>query len=177
MAVAAERRHLPRDRFVFRGEGGARPRVTTESGFTLTAGAVVVATNTPVNERVLPSLKQYAHRTYVVGFRVPPGAVPRALYWDTDVPYHYVRLARGGDSSAELFISGGEDHRTGQADDVEERYARLEAWTRERFPVEGERVFAGRARWRSRPTGWPSSAPAWTAPGTSTSPPATPATA
>jgi glycine/D-amino acid oxidase-like deaminating enzyme/nitrite reductase/ring-hydroxylating ferredoxin subunit len=123
-------------------EGGARPRVTTESGFTVTAGAVVVATNTPVNERVLPHLKQYAHRTYVVGFRVPPGTVPRALFWDTGEPYHYVRVASTGDPQAELLIAGGEDHRTGQADDVEQRYDRLEAWTRERFPSAGERVFA-----------------------------------
>jgi hypothetical protein len=32
-------------------------------------------------------------------------------------------------------IVGGEDHKTGQADDAEERYARLEAWARERFPM------------------------------------------
>jgi Rieske Fe-S protein len=33
-----------------------------------------------------------------------------------------------------VLIVGGEDHKTGQADDGEERFARLEAWTRERFP-------------------------------------------
>jgi glycine/D-amino acid oxidase-like deaminating enzyme/nitrite reductase/ring-hydroxylating ferredoxin subunit len=123
-------------------EGGPRPRVKTEAGHSVTARALVVATNTPVNERVLPHLKQYAHRTYVVGFRVAPGSVPRALFWDTDEPYHYVRVVKTGDPAAELLISGGEDHRTGQADDVERRYDRLEAWTRERFPIEGERVFA-----------------------------------
>ena len=31
-------------------------------------------------------------------------------------------------------IVGGEDHRTGTANDMEERFARLETWTRERFP-------------------------------------------
>jgi glycine/D-amino acid oxidase-like deaminating enzyme len=30
---------------------------------------------------------------------------------------------------------GGEDHKTGQANDGDERFARLEAWTRERFPA------------------------------------------
>jgi nitrite reductase/ring-hydroxylating ferredoxin subunit len=123
-------------------EGGARPRVTTSSGLTVAARAVVVATNTPVNERVLPHLKQFAHRTYVVGLSVPAGTVHRALYWDTDEPYHYVRLVRTGDPAQELLISGGEDHRTGQADDADERYARLEAWTRERFPMAGVREFA-----------------------------------
>ncbi len=33
-----------------------------------------------------------------------------------------------------MLIVGGEDHKTGQANDAEERFDRLEAWTRERFP-------------------------------------------
>ena len=31
---------------------------------------------------------------------------------------------------------GGEDHKTGQADDAEPRWARLEAWTRARVPID-----------------------------------------
>jgi glycine/D-amino acid oxidase-like deaminating enzyme/nitrite reductase/ring-hydroxylating ferredoxin subunit len=123
-------------------EGGSRPRVTTSSGLTVTAGALVVATNTPVNERVLPHLKQFAHRTYVIGLPVPAGSVHRALYWDTDDPYHYVRLVRTENPGEDLLIAGGEDHRTGQKDDGDERWARLEAWTRERFPMAGAREFA-----------------------------------
>jgi glycine/D-amino acid oxidase-like deaminating enzyme/nitrite reductase/ring-hydroxylating ferredoxin subunit len=122
-------------------EGGKRPRVTTASGLTVTAGAVVVATNVPVNERILPILKQFPYRTYVVALRVPRGAVQRALFWDTDDPYHYARLVDGEDGE-ELLVCGGEDHRTGQADDAERRYARLEDWTREHFPMAGERAFA-----------------------------------
>ncbi len=68
--------------------------------------------------------------------------MPRALYWDTLDPYHYVRLARGRDG-VELLVVGGEDHRTGHADDGGERHRRLEAWMRERFPLEGAVV----ARW------------------------------
>jgi Rieske Fe-S protein len=66
---------------------------------------------------------------------VPEGAVPRALYWDTLEYYHYVRLqpAPGGD----VLIVGGEDHKAGQAHDQAERWGRLEAWTRERFPTAG----------------------------------------
>ena len=61
--------------------------------------------------------------------------MPKALFWDTADPYHYVRAARRGDGDGtDVLIVGGEDHKTGQADDAEERLARLEAWTRERFP-------------------------------------------
>jgi Rieske Fe-S protein len=37
---------------------------------------------------------------------------------------------------------GGEDHKTGQADDAEQRFSRLEAWARERFPISGPRAYA-----------------------------------
>ncbi|HEU0053652.1 MAG TPA: FAD-dependent oxidoreductase, partial [Longimicrobium sp.] len=41
-----------------------------------------------------------------------------------------------GDPARDWLIVGGEDHKTGHHDDADERFARLEAWTRERFPVE-----------------------------------------
>ncbi len=33
------------------------------------------------------------YRTYVIGARIPKDSVPRALVWDTDDPYIYVRTA------------------------------------------------------------------------------------
>jgi hypothetical protein len=65
--------------------------------------------------------------------KVPRGSVEDALIWDTLWPYHYVRLQPASDGE-DWLIAGGEDHRTGTADDMEQRFARLEAWTRERFP-------------------------------------------
>jgi glycine/D-amino acid oxidase-like deaminating enzyme/nitrite reductase/ring-hydroxylating ferredoxin subunit len=128
-------------------EGGTEEaRVETTSGATVKARAVVVATNTPVNDRVAIHTKQAPYRTYVVGARVPRGSVPDILLWDTPDPYHYVRLQRGskgaGDDESgnsesggsDVLIVGGEDHKTGQANDAEARFGRLEEWTRERFP-------------------------------------------
>jgi nitrite reductase/ring-hydroxylating ferredoxin subunit len=96
-----------------------------------------VATNTPVNDLVTMHTKQAPYRTYVIGARIAKGAVPHLLLWDTPDPYHYVRVqpAVNGDAH-EYLIVGGEDHKTGQAEDYDERFARLEAWTRERFPIE-----------------------------------------
>ena len=120
-------------------EGGRPARVTTSDNFTVTAGAVVVATNSPVNDLVAIHTKQAPYRTYVIGARVPRGSVPQILLWDTPDPYHYVRTQsgeddRGADAGYDVLVVGGEDHKTGQAEDTEERFARLEAWTRERFP-------------------------------------------
>lgn len=114
-------------------EGGAQATVETSHGPVVKSEVVVVATNTPVNDRVAIHTKQAPYVTYVIGVRVPKGSVTRALYWDTGDPYHYVRLKREDDY--DVLIVGGEDHKTGQANDGAERFARLEQWTRERFPL------------------------------------------
>ena len=117
------------------GDEGAR--VTTSAGHVVSSAAVVVATNTPVNDIVSIHTKQAPYRTYVVGARVARGSVPRMLLWDTEDPYHYVRLQTVKDEAGEhdVLIVGGEDHKTGQAEDFDERFRRLEKWTRERFPT------------------------------------------
>ncbi|HEX8130933.1 MAG TPA: FAD-dependent oxidoreductase [Pyrinomonadaceae bacterium] len=123
-------------------EGGDEARVETKGGATVKASAVVVATNSPVNDLVAIHTKQAPYRTFVVGGRVARGSVPQLLLWDTPDPYHYLRLQRvegeeGGEGAGggyDVLIVGGEDHKTGQADDAEERFRRLEEWTRERFP-------------------------------------------
>jgi Rieske Fe-S protein len=103
---------------------------------------VVFATNTPVNDRVTMHTKQAAYRTYVVGLRVPRGAVPTGLYWDTLDPYHYVRLFDPtGTSGDDILLVGGEDHKTGQGDEEEvARFDRLTEWARARFPAATEVV-------------------------------------
>jgi glycine/D-amino acid oxidase-like deaminating enzyme/nitrite reductase/ring-hydroxylating ferredoxin subunit len=115
-------------------------RVTTSDGHVIVSDHIVVATNSPVNDWVILHTKQAAYRTYVIGARVPRGAIPRGLYWDTPDPYHYIRLQevdRRLDPAGldDLLIVGGEDHKTGQEDDAEERFKCLEDWTRERFPM------------------------------------------
>jgi Rieske Fe-S protein len=114
--------------------------VTTSEGFVIGADNVVVCTNTPVNDWLIIHSKQAAYRTYVIGARIPKGSVPHGLYWDTPHPYHYIRIQQGEDSAGreldyDILIVGGEDHKTGQANDAEERFARLEQWTRERFSM------------------------------------------
>lgn len=121
-------------------EDGEPARVVTSEGHTILADTIVVATNTPVNDWVIIHTKQAAYRTFVIGARIPTGSVPPGLYWDTPDPYHYIRLhtveSDGmGKPTHDILIVGGEDHKTGQADDAEERFGRLEEWTRKRFPM------------------------------------------
>ncbi len=83
-------------------------------------------------------------RTYALGVALPRGAFPRVLLWDTLDPYHYLRLGYAPPSLGDhdLLILGGEDHKTGQEAKPEERFERLERWTRERFPTAAQVLYA-----------------------------------
>lgn len=118
---------------------GRPARVQTATGAAVTAGAVVLATNVPMIDRVAMHTKQEAYRTYLIGGPIDPGELEHALYWDTLDPYHYVRLQRVRDERGDrrILLVGGEDHKTGQGDE-REHFDRLETWARARFPSLGE---------------------------------------
>lgn len=115
-------------------EGGVE--IGTEGGAIIRASVAVFATNSPTNDRVAIHSKQIPDRTYAIAGKVPKGSVPDALVWDTLEAYHYVRLQPVSETE-DLLIVGGEDHRSGEANDMDQRFAHLEAWTRERYPSLG----------------------------------------
>ena len=111
--------------------------IETEAGTRIHAKAALFATNSPVNDKVAIHTKQIPDRTYVIAGPVPKGSVRDLLIWDTLDAYHYVRLQPLSDGE-DLLIVGGEDHRSGTVNDMEQRFARLDAWTRANFPSFGE---------------------------------------
>jgi glycine/D-amino acid oxidase-like deaminating enzyme/nitrite reductase/ring-hydroxylating ferredoxin subunit len=120
-------------------DGGDSVTLTTADGLTISADSAVLATHLPINDALGYSTRVFPYQTYVVGLRAPRGALPSFLAFDTADPYHYVRIQPAGDH--DVLIVGGEDHKTGQADDMEERYARLERWAREQFPMAGPLLY------------------------------------
>lgn len=126
---------------------GDRVTVETSDGHKVTAGAAVVATNCPINDLLVIHSKQAPYATYVICLRITK-EIDHALFWDTaqtaeeekkiigPVPYHYIRFAR--DTEGDVLMVGGQDHKTGQASDCEQRFAKLERWARDRFPFVGE---------------------------------------
>lgn len=117
--------------------------VTLENGARIKAKDLIVATNSPINDVVAIHSKTAPYRTYAMAFELPEGALPDALYWDMEDPYHYVRLQPAADRSGWWLIAGGEDHKSGEADDGDERFAKIEAWLRPLVPALGVEV----ARW------------------------------
>jgi glycine/D-amino acid oxidase-like deaminating enzyme/nitrite reductase/ring-hydroxylating ferredoxin subunit len=112
-------------------------RIETEAGPRVSARAAVFATNSPVNDKVTIHTKQLPDRTYVIAGRVPKDSVPDILLWDTYEAYHYVRIQELDDAH-DLLIVGGEDHRSGEANDMDQRLGSLADWTRKRYPMFGQ---------------------------------------
>jgi glycine/D-amino acid oxidase-like deaminating enzyme/nitrite reductase/ring-hydroxylating ferredoxin subunit len=112
------------------GEFSDRPRSVTANGHRITCGDIVIATHNPLvgvggtTGAALFQTKLALYSSYVVAGRVAKGVVPDVLLWDTADPYRYFRVEPHRDH--DVVILGGEDHKTGQASDTAERYARLE---------------------------------------------------
>lgn len=115
--------------------GGESAFVEVAGGHTVHCQAIVVATNSPVNDLVAIHTKQAAYRSYVMGFSVSKGSYPRAFFWDTLDPYHYVRLQNSSNENEDILVVGGSDHKTGQESNPEECFANLEVWARKTFPL------------------------------------------
>ena len=122
-------------------QGNSGRLMVTTSGSEIRTPAVVVATNTPFNDRVVMHTKQSGYRTYVVGIEVPRDSLPRLLLWDTGDPYYYVRLAPGDPASAfDILIVGGGRPQGWPGTHPERRWEDVERWVRERFPMAGSTI-------------------------------------
>jgi glycine/D-amino acid oxidase-like deaminating enzyme/nitrite reductase/ring-hydroxylating ferredoxin subunit len=107
--------------------------VNTAGGAKIEAGHAVVATNSPINDRVALHSKMAPYRTYVMAITIPRDSIEDALYWDTLDPYHYVRVEAGRGNTQYLLV-GGADHKTGEANDAWARFEGLESWARGLLP-------------------------------------------
>jgi glycine/D-amino acid oxidase-like deaminating enzyme/nitrite reductase/ring-hydroxylating ferredoxin subunit len=114
------------------------PLRVSAGGHTLSCGFVVIATHTPLMGKtnmasaIALQTKLYLYTSYVLGGRLPKGAVPEALYWDTAAPYHYLRIDPHRDFDYAVF--GGQDHKTGQETDTDRCYAELEKTAKRLLP-------------------------------------------
>jgi glycine/D-amino acid oxidase-like deaminating enzyme/nitrite reductase/ring-hydroxylating ferredoxin subunit len=114
------------------------PRSVKANGCTVTFDDLVIATHNPLvgigslAGAALFQTKLSLYTSYVVAGTVAKGVVPDALWWDTADPYKYLRVEPHRDH--DLVILGGEDHKTGQVEDTERCYERLEERLREIVP-------------------------------------------
>ncbi|CAN5975373.1 unnamed protein product [Sphagnum jensenii] len=90
-------------------------KVTTEEAFQVTANALVITTNSPINHDL------------------------RAQWWDTADTYHYMRIEQRQDF--DVLVVGGEDTSTGMKPrDFHDPYGNLAKWAKARW-TSAEEVF------------------------------------
>jgi glycine/D-amino acid oxidase-like deaminating enzyme/nitrite reductase/ring-hydroxylating ferredoxin subunit len=112
-------------------EEGDRCTVETDHG-TITAGHVIQATHLPFSDKGGFFARTHPMRSYALSARLD-GPVPQGMYLSVDSPSRSVRSARM--DGEEVVILGGEGHKVGQDPDTRERYAALEDWARQTFPI------------------------------------------
>jgi glycine/D-amino acid oxidase-like deaminating enzyme/nitrite reductase/ring-hydroxylating ferredoxin subunit len=107
-------------------------RVTTESGLTVTASDVVVATHYPVFNRALMFARLVPRREVVVAATIPADRDPGGMYITPEQNTRSVRTAPHGPGERLLIVTG-EKFTPGTAD-AADAFAALAAWTADRFP-------------------------------------------
>ena len=123
--------HLFEESRVTNVDGGAPCRVATESGSVI-AGAAIVATNFPILDRGLFFARCHPHRSYLIAVALD-GPAPEDTFISAEEPLRSIMPHSAADD--DLLLVGGEGHRASDKADAADRYGRLDAWARERFPV------------------------------------------
>jgi glycine/D-amino acid oxidase-like deaminating enzyme/nitrite reductase/ring-hydroxylating ferredoxin subunit len=114
-----------------------QPLAVKAGSFTVQCGHVILATHTPLQgtsgtlSALLFQTKLALYTSYALSAKLPAQGM-EGMFWDTNDPYYYLRIEhrRGYD----LAIFGGEDHKTGQADNTEDAFHRLEERFQKIFP-------------------------------------------
>jgi glycine/D-amino acid oxidase-like deaminating enzyme/nitrite reductase/ring-hydroxylating ferredoxin subunit len=120
------------------GEIEADPLTIHAGKYKVRCEYMMIATHTPllgktnVASGTLFQSKLALYTSYVLGAKLPKGAVPQALYWDTTDPYYYLRIDPKDDHDYGIF--GGEDCKTAQEEDANLVFARLETRLKKHLP-------------------------------------------
>lgn len=107
-------------------------RVKTAGGI-ITADKVIISTHFPFYDHAMYFARMHPKRSYVLGCRLK-GQTPEGMFITSEAPFHSFRSNPSKDG--DIWMVGGENHKTGQGGDTSERYLHLERWARERFDVE-----------------------------------------
>lgn len=98
-----------------------------------TAQQLVYATHIPPGINKL-HFTNAPYRSYVLACTLNDEDYPDVLGYDLQDPYHYYR--KHTVNGLKLLIAGGEDHKTGHADDTGECFSNLENYVRSHFNVD-----------------------------------------
>jgi len=108
--------------------------VTLENDAEITCSQVVIATHAPILDRGAYFARLAAERSYAVALSAAPGSLPDGMFYSSGDVTRSVRVIPG--EQEDLLIAGGGSHKSGQRRADDAPFTDLEAWARERFPVD-----------------------------------------
>jgi len=106
--------------------------IETDNGNFRTAN-LIYATHIPPGVNLL-QMRCEPWRSYAMSFTVKEKNYPGDLIYDMYDPYHYIRSQKI--NGKEYMIVGGEDHKTGENENAEASFLRLESYIRKHFNVD-----------------------------------------
>jgi glycine/D-amino acid oxidase-like deaminating enzyme/nitrite reductase/ring-hydroxylating ferredoxin subunit len=106
--------------------------IETENG-NFRATNLIYATHIPPGVNLL-HLRCVPMRSYAMAFTLKSKKYPVELAYDMYDPYHYIRSQEI--DGKKCMIVGGEDHKTGEAENAEASFLRLESYIRKYFDVD-----------------------------------------
>ena len=110
-----------------------RPELRLDSGASLTADDVVLATGMPILDRGLVFAKAEPMRSYLLAFEGGPARVPAAMYLSAGSSSRSYRDVPT-DDGATRFLVGGNGHTVGRTGSEHLKVEELRRWTEEHFP-------------------------------------------
>jgi glycine/D-amino acid oxidase-like deaminating enzyme/nitrite reductase/ring-hydroxylating ferredoxin subunit len=108
-----------------------RPSVQLESGRTLHADNVVLATGLPIMDRGFAFAKAEPSRSYLLAYYGP--SAPTGMYLSAGSSSRSLRDVPAGDGSS-VFLIGGSGHTVGRTASERSHLDELRHWTNEHFP-------------------------------------------
>lgn len=111
--------------------------ITTPGG-TIEAGKLVLAGHTSLTGKLNIQPRIYPMLSFAVGIEIED-EIEDALYWDTDVPYHYTRIASA--EQPNILIIGGADYHVGSKADSKECFDYLREYANQRYKVKDIRYY------------------------------------
>ena len=108
-----------------------RPELRLDSGRTVSADNVVLATGMPIVDRAAVWARAEPMRSYLLAYEGP--AVPTGMYLSAGSSSRSLRDVPVGDGRS-VFLVGGSGHTVGRTRSERQHLDELRAWTQEHFP-------------------------------------------
>lgn len=115
-------------------KNGEPMTVKTESGFTVRARDVIVATHLPIVPQGMFFAKAYPYSHSVVAVEVDPTRMPEGMWISLEKPTHSFRLDRSG--NATYLVAAGQTYKTGVTAEEQASFQDLDKFLQETFGID-----------------------------------------